>query len=69
VQARTHYLAAIAHADAPAAAWRELGDLALRDNNNAEAAQYFTTYLERAPEAEDRALVEARLAQLQGGAQ
>ncbi len=69
VQARTHYLAATAHADAPAAAWRELGDLALRDNNNAEAAQYFTTYLERAPEAEDRALVEARLAQLQGGAQ
>lgn len=68
-RARAHYLAAIAHADAPAAAWRELGDLAQRDNNNAEAAQYFTTYLERAPGAEDRALVEARLAQVQGEAQ
>ncbi len=68
--AKTHYLAAIAHPDAPPAAWRELGDLELRDNNNAAAAQYFNAYLERAPDAEDRALVEARLAQLtQGGAQ
>lgn len=68
-QARTHYQAAIVQADAPAAAWRELGEMAARDNQNAEAAQYFTTYLERAPNAEDRALVEARLAQLQGAAQ
>jgi beta-barrel assembly-enhancing protease len=68
-RARTHYLAALGNADAPAAAWRELGDMALRDNNNAQAAQYFISYLERAPQAEDRALVEARLAQVQGGAQ
>lgn len=68
-QARAHYLAAISHPDAPAGAWRELGEMAARDNNNAEALQLFTTYLERAPEAEDRALVEARIAQLQGGAQ
>jgi predicted Zn-dependent protease len=68
--AKTHYQNATAQPDAPAAAWRELGDLELRDNNNAAAAQHFTTYLERAPDAEDRALVEARLAQLtQGGAQ
>jgi beta-barrel assembly-enhancing protease len=68
-RARTHYLAAIAQPDAPAAAWRELGEMAARDGSNAEAAQLFATYLERAPNAEDRALVEARLAQISGGAQ
>lgn len=59
-----HYANAIAHADAPAAAWRELGEFAARDGRHAEAAAHFTTYLERAPNAEDRALVEARLAQI-----
>jgi predicted Zn-dependent protease len=69
-QAKTHYANAIAQADAPAAAWRELGDLELRDGAETTAAQHFATYLERAPDAEDRALIEARLAQLaQGGAQ
>lgn len=68
--AKTHYLAAISHADAPAAAWRELGDIEQRDGNTAAALTLFNTYLERAPQAEDRALVEARIAQLtQGGAQ
>lgn len=66
-RARTHYIAAIAQPDAPAAAWRELGEMAARDGNNAEAAQLFTTYLERAPNAEDRALIEARVAQIAGG--
>jgi predicted Zn-dependent protease len=68
-RAKTHYLAAIAQPDAPAAAWRELGEMAARDGNNVEAAQLFATYLERAPNAEDRALVEARVAQISGGAQ
>jgi beta-barrel assembly-enhancing protease len=67
--ARTHYVAAIAQPDAPAAAWRELGEMASRDNDNAEALRYFSIYLERAPNAEDRALVEARVAQMQGAAQ
>lgn len=66
--ALTHYTTAITHADAPAAAWRELGDLALRDHRNTDAAQFFAAYLERAPQAQDRALVEARLAQLNPGA-
>jgi beta-barrel assembly-enhancing protease len=66
-RALAHYTAATTHADAPAAAWRELGDIALRQNRSADAAQCFATYLERAPNAGDRALVEARLAQLQGG--
>ena len=64
-----HYTNAIAQADAPAAAWRELGEYASRDGRNDEAAAFFTTYLERAPEAPDRALVEARIGQLTGGGQ
>lgn len=69
-QAKTHYQAAIAQADAPAAAWRELGDIEAREGASAAAAEHFRIYLERAPSAEDHALVEARLAQLtQGGAQ
>lgn len=63
-----HYTSAIAQPDAPAAAWRELGEYAARDGRNGDAAGYFTAYLERAPAAEDRALIEARIAQL-GGAQ
>jgi beta-barrel assembly-enhancing protease len=64
-----HYNNAIAQPDAPAAAWRELGEYAARDSRNAEAATYFTTYLQRAPDAGDKALVEARIAQLNGGGQ
>jgi len=63
-RAMTHYLNAITHPDAPAAAWRELGDLEFRDGAVGSAAERFSTYLERAPEAQDRALIEARLAQL-----
>lgn len=64
-----HYASAIAQPDAPAAAWRELGEYSARDNRNAEAAAYFTAYLERAPAAGDRALIEARITQLSGGGQ
>jgi hypothetical protein len=64
-----HYTSAIAQPDAPAAAWRELGEFAARDSQNAEAAVYFTTYLQHAPDAADKALVEARIAQLTGGGQ
>jgi Zn-dependent protease with chaperone function len=61
-----HYTSAIAQPDAPAAAWRELGEYAARDGRNAEASSYFAAYLGRAPDAPDRALVEARLGQLTG---
>lgn len=64
-----HYTNAIAHPDAPAAAWRELGEYASRDQRNEEAISFFTTYLDRAPNAGDRALIEARVAQLSGGGQ
>ncbi|MBX3428082.1 MAG: M48 family metallopeptidase [Hyphomonadaceae bacterium] len=62
-----HYTTAITYPDAPAAAWRELGDFAARDGRNAEAVTLLTTYLERAPDAGDRAFVEARIGQLGGG--
>lgn len=64
-----HYTNAIAQPDAPAAAWRELGEYAARDNRNADAVTLFTTYLERSPQAGDRALVESRIQQLSGGGQ
>lgn len=67
-QARSHYLAAVGHPDAPAAAWRELGDIERRDNNAEAAATNYRTYLEHSPTAEDRVLIEARLAEL-GAAQ
>lgn len=68
-RALQHYTNAIAQPDAPPAAWRELGDYATRDGRNAEAAGFFGAYLERAPNAGDRALIEARLTQLTGGGQ
>ena len=64
-----HYTNAAAQPDAPAAAWRELGDYAAQDGMTAEAVTYLTAYLARAPDAGDRALVEARIAQLSGGGQ
>lgn len=68
-QALVHYTAAIAQPDAPAGAWEQMGEFAQADGHNAEAANYFTTYLARAPNAQDRALVQARITQLtQGGA-
>jgi predicted Zn-dependent protease len=64
-----HYTNAIAQPDAPAAAWRELGEFAERDGRPADARAFFTTYLERAPQAGDRAFIEARIAQMSGGGQ
>lgn len=68
-RAAAHYAAAIAHADAPAAAWRELGEIEARAGRSDTAAAYLRTYLERAPQAGDRAMVEARVTQLTGGGQ
>jgi predicted Zn-dependent protease len=68
-RAAQHYAAAIAYPDAPAAAWRELGEVEARAGRNDSAAAYLRTYLDRAPEAGDRAMVEARVTQLTGGGQ
>lgn len=55
------YQAATGHPDAPAAAWRELGDGLKRQGDRSGAAVALQTYLERAPSAQDRWLVEATL--------
>jgi hypothetical protein len=69
-QALARYNAAIAQPDAPASAWEELGEFAQIDGRRVDAANDFTTYLAHAPNAPDRALVQARITQLtQGGAQ
>lgn len=62
--AATLYAEAIAHPDAPAAAWRERGHL-LRARQPAAAAAAFREYLARAPDATDRAFIEQDLKTLE----
>jgi predicted Zn-dependent protease len=63
-RARAAYEAAVTHPDAPAAAWRELGEARRKAGDAAGARTAFATYLQRAPSAEDKWLVEATLAKL-----
>src|SRR5262249_46410049 len=63
-KAEAAYRQAVGYGDAPAAAWRALGELEARAGADAEARAALRTYLERAPLAEDRALIEARLQSL-----
>ena len=48
---------AAAQADAPAALYRDLGNLLQKLDRDAEAADAFRTYLQKAPDAPDAALV------------
>lgn len=66
VLAQAAYQAASAQTDAPAAVWRELGDLQLKAGQSDSAQQSYTAYLTKAPEAQDRWLVEANLKKLTG---
>lgn len=66
-RARKAYAEAGAHADAPPAAWRCLGDLAQQAGDRAAARTAYETYLARAPQAQDRWLVEASLKKLSEG--
>lgn len=66
-RAREAYLAAVAHADAPPAAWRELGDIRRRDKDAAGARAAYEGYLAKAPQAEDAWLVKDALNSLGGG--
>lgn len=59
------YKRSVAAVDAPVAAWRELGDAARKAGDKAAARAAFTTYLERAPQAQDRWLVESSLKTVQ----
>jgi Zn-dependent protease with chaperone function len=61
------YSSAVGHADAPPEAWRALGEIHARAGRNAEARAAFTTYLERAPNAQDRLIIERRIASIPGG--
>ena len=66
--ARSAYEAATPHADAPAETWRQLGDLLQSTGEKPQALVAYQTYLERAPQAQDRWLVEASLKKLTQGA-
>jgi beta-barrel assembly-enhancing protease len=55
------YQNAATHPDAPADTWRELGDAHVRAGKPAEAVTALQTYLTKAPNASDRALVSARI--------
>lgn len=60
------YEAAAAYADMPAQAYRDLGELNRRAGRSAEAAEAFTTYLQRVPDARDALLVERYIQTLMG---
>ena len=60
------YIAASANADAPVAAWREVGDLQVRAGAPDKARAAYETYLAKAPDAQDRWIVEASLKKLTG---
>lgn len=59
------YASSVTHPDAPAAAWRELGDALIKSGDKARAAEAFQSYLVRAPKAEDRWMVESALKSIQ----
>ena len=60
------YLAAVTYADAPADAWRGLGELYRADGLDQEAADAFATYLDHAPDARDRYLIQSLITELRG---
>jgi hypothetical protein len=60
------YTRAIAAPAAPAAAWRDLGLLAMKSGDKAGARQDFTNYLAHAPDADDRAMVEFYISEIGG---
>lgn len=64
--ARAAYLEAAGHADAPAAAWRQIGEIMRAEGNAPQAIAAFETYLARAPEAADRLIIESYLSSLRG---
>ena len=66
--ARIAYERAVAWPDAPAAAWRELGEMNRRLGDTAQALTAFRSYLDHAPDAEDRWLVEDSITALEGTA-
>lgn len=66
--ARGAYEAATSQPDAPAETWRQLGDLLQSAGEKPAAVAAYQAYLEKAPQAQDRWLVEASLKKLSQGA-
>lgn len=65
VQAESALLISIGAADAPAEAYRELAAIQREKSDTANAAQNLRVYLEKTPDAADRALVEAQIIDLE----
>ena len=65
-RARDAYARSVEHADAPLEAWRELGDASRRLGDAATARIAWSTYLEKAVDADDRWIVEDSLKALGG---
>lgn len=66
--ARDAYISAVRFADAPPAAWRELGEMHKRLGDKSAAIAAFQSYLKLAPTADDVWLVEDAIKSLQGAA-
>lgn len=60
------YLAASTAIDAPVAVWRELGDMQMKTGARTDARAAYETYLAKAPDVQDRWIVEASLKTLTG---
>ena len=69
LRARDSYRLAVVYTDAPAAAWRELGDLESRTGDAGAARTAWARYLDAAPDADDRWIVEDSLKHLAKDAQ
>ena len=57
---------AATHDDAPADVWRSIAEIHRQAGRNADAATAFQSYLDRAPQARDRALIESLIIDLTG---
>lgn len=66
-EAKQAYQNATKSPDAPAEAWRNLGDLAMAAKDNAAAIEAYQAYLVHAPQAQDRWIIEDTLSQLKPG--
>ncbi len=60
------YIEGSSHADAPAQLWRDLGDIYEEQGDSAKAVEAFQRYLSKAPNAEDRSLIEFMITSLEG---
>jgi predicted Zn-dependent protease len=65
-RATASYNLAITLPDAPAAAWRDLGLMAMKSGDKDGARADFANYLTHAPKADDRAMIEYYVAGLDG---